>query len=52
MPKPAEEIDLNISDPIPNRGRVNIVNSFASNQEQVVTQKKPFQRRKDKEFSS
>ena len=40
MSKPVGEIDLNISDPTHNRGRANIVNSFANNQEQVGTQKK------------
>ena len=40
MPKPVGEADLNISDPTHNRGRANIINSFANNQEQVKTQKK------------
>ena len=40
MPKPVGETDLNISDPTHNRGRANIIYSFANNQEQVETQKK------------
>ena len=40
MLKPVREADLNISTPTHNRGRANIINSFANNQEQVETQKK------------
>ena len=40
MPNPVGEADLNTLDPTLNRGRANIVNSFANNQEQVETQKK------------
>ena len=40
IPKPVGETDLNISDPTHNRGRANIVNSFANHQEQVEMQKK------------
>ena len=40
MPKSVGEIELKISDPTHNRGRANIVNSFANNKDQVGTQKK------------
>ena len=40
-PKPVEEADMNTSDPTHNRGKVKIINSFATNQEQVETVRKP-----------
>ena len=39
-PKPTEEIHLNISDPIHNRGKVKRINSFNTAQEQVDTEAK------------
>ena len=36
-PKPVVDANLNISDPTHNRGKVRIINSFATNQEQVET---------------
>ena len=39
-PKPAEEQQLNISDPTHNRGKINRVNSFDTTQEQVNTEAK------------
>ena len=36
-PKPVVEADMNTLDPTHNRGKINIINSFATNQEQVET---------------
>ena len=40
-PKPVVEANMNTSDPTHNRGKVKIINSFATNQEQVKTMRKP-----------
>ena len=40
-PKPVVEANMNTSDPTHNRGKVKIINSFATNQEQVETMRKP-----------
>ena len=40
-PKPVVETDTNTSDPTHNRGKAKIINSFATNQEQVETMRKP-----------
>ena len=40
-PKPVVEADMNTSDPIHNGGKAKIINSFATNQEWVETQRKP-----------
>ena len=44
-PKPAEEQQLNISDPTHNRGKINRVNSFDTAQEWANTEAKNVQRR-------
>ena len=41
-PKPVVEADMNTSDPTHNRGKVKIINSFTTNQEQVETMRKPY----------
>ena len=40
-PKPVVEANMNTLDPTHNRGKVKIINSFATNQEQVETVRKP-----------
>ena len=40
-PKPVVEANMNTSDPTHNRGKVKIINSFTTNQEQVETLRKP-----------
>ena len=40
-PKPVVGADMNTLDPTHNRGKVKIINSFATNQEQVETMRKP-----------
>ena len=40
-PKPVVEANMNTLDPTHNRGKVKSINSFATNQEQVETVRKP-----------
>ena len=51
-PKPVVDADLNNSDPTHNRGKVKIINSFTTNQEQMETVTKPSKGGKVKSFTS